>query len=155
MLGGHRKLFITMLKRLENLSLRACLQNIAIAMNQRDWLGVKNGVHQLKGASGYVGAGRVHYVCFHMQNLYNSGDYERLGAYYPLLLELSIEFKRFLRKYLEDLQGKSSEQLKVEAFFKTQRTPGAKHSFRCSRDEFVFLTLAVTSATICFVVSKP
>ena len=69
-LGGQRSLFITMLKRLEVMSLTSCLNQVAEGLNARDWLKMKQGAHQLKGASGYVGAGRVHYICYHIQNAY-------------------------------------------------------------------------------------
>jgi len=36
-LGGQRSLFITMLKRLEVMSLNSCIEQVAIGMNDRDW----------------------------------------------------------------------------------------------------------------------
>lgn len=65
-LGGQRSLFITMLKRLEVMSLTTCISQVAEGLNNKDWTKMKQGSHQLKGASGYVGAGRVHYCCYHI-----------------------------------------------------------------------------------------
>ena len=67
---------------------------------------MKQGAHQLKGASGYVGAGRIHYVCYHIQNAFQLGQHQRMAELYPLLIESSIEFKRFSRKYLAELKSK-------------------------------------------------
>ena len=105
-LGGQKKLFITMLKRLEIMSLNTCAQQIAEGLNQKNWLTMKQGAHQLKGASGYVGAGRVHYVCYHIQNAFHTDDFKMMEDYYPLLVEACIEFKRFSRKYLVELKRK-------------------------------------------------
>lgn len=63
---GDSKLHITMLKRLETMSLNMCMSQVAEGVNEQDWDQVKQGAHQLKGASGYVGAGRLHYVCYHI-----------------------------------------------------------------------------------------
>ena len=56
-LDGKKKLFHSMLSRLEDMSLNGSLVQITDGLNQKDWLKMKSGAHQLKGASGYVGAG--------------------------------------------------------------------------------------------------
>ena len=95
-----------MLKRLEVMSLNSCLNQGSEGMVQRDWNKMRQGSHQLKGASGYVGAGRLHYCCYQIQNAWHAEDYNKMVAYYPLLIEYSVEFKRFSRKYLSDLKSK-------------------------------------------------
>ena len=65
-LNNKKSLFITMLQRIEVMSLKVCMSQVADGMNEKDWEKMKNGAHQLKGASGYVGAGRLHYVCYHI-----------------------------------------------------------------------------------------
>ncbi len=95
-----------MLKRLEVMSLTTCMQQVSDGLNQKDWNKMKQGAHQLKGASGYVGAGRLHYMCYHIQNAFYQGDYDKMLTCYPMLVEYSIEFKRFSRKYLADLKSK-------------------------------------------------
>ena len=65
-LGGQRNLFINMLGRLEKMSLNQSIKKVADGLNEKDWQKMKDGSHALKGASGYVGAGRVHYCCYHI-----------------------------------------------------------------------------------------
>ena len=65
-LGGQKSLFLSMLNRLEVMSLGSCMQQVANGLNAKDWGKMKLGAHQLKGTSGYVGAGRMHYVCYHI-----------------------------------------------------------------------------------------
>ena len=67
---------------------------------------MKEAAHSLKGASGYVGAGKVHYACFYIQRAYNANDYQSMVSYYPLIVEACIEYKRFSRKYLARENGK-------------------------------------------------
>ena len=105
-LSGQRQLFITMLTRLEVMSLTSSIQQVAEGLNTKDWQKMKSGAHQLKGASGYVGAGRVHYCCYHIQNGFMLDDYQKMVEYYPLLIESCIEFKRFSRRYLANLESK-------------------------------------------------
>ena len=88
------------------MSLMSCLNQVSEGLNLEDWNKMKLGAHQLKGASGYVGAGRVHYVCYHIQKAFTKGEHQTMIDYYPLLIEYSIEFKRFSRKYLSDLKSK-------------------------------------------------
>ena len=105
-LNGQRKLLINMIKRLEDESLSHCMQMVTNGLNAKNWGLVKQGAHMLKGATGYVGAGRVHYACYQIQRAYNRGDFRKMESYYPLLLEYSIELKRFMRRYLTDLTSK-------------------------------------------------
>jgi len=65
-LGGCQSLFISMLKRMETMSLNRYVNQVAESLNNKDWNNMKHGAHQLKGASGYVGAGRIHYACYHI-----------------------------------------------------------------------------------------
>ena len=65
-LGGQKQLHITMLRRLEVMSLNQCMNQVAEGVNLQDREKMKDGVHKLKGATGYVGAGRLHYICYHI-----------------------------------------------------------------------------------------
>ena len=50
--------------------------------------------HSLKGAAGYVGAGRLHYGCFYIIMAYYEKDYQAIiDKYYPLVMEAAIEYK--------------------------------------------------------------
>lgn len=83
-----------------------CMGLIAEGVNEKDWNTMKQGAHQLKGAAGYVGAGRLHYISYHIQDAFHKDDFGQMMAYYPLLVESCIEFKRYSRKYIAEKQGK-------------------------------------------------
>ena len=83
---------------------------VAEGVNSQDYDKVKAGGHQLKGASGYAGAGRVHYTCYQMQHAHIAGDMMKMMAYYPMLVEYTIEMRRFALRYFADLQGKFIKQ---------------------------------------------
>ena len=65
-LNGKTETFIKMLKLIDVTSVMPCLTQVAEGLNEKDWDKMKQGAHQLKGSSGYVGAGRVHYCCYHI-----------------------------------------------------------------------------------------
>ena len=52
-------------------------------------------VHALKKASGHVGASRIHYACYYIEEAYKVNDFDGMIQYYPLLVEAIVEFKRF------------------------------------------------------------
>ena len=87
------------------MTLNQCMNTVAEAVNQQDYDKIKLGAHMLKGATGYIGAGRLHYVCYHIKNAFFCGDYQKMLNYYPLLVEKCIEFKRFSRKYLASIKS--------------------------------------------------
>ena len=82
------------------------MKEIAEALDENDWERMRGGAHSLKGASGYVGAGRIHYCCYHMQKAYNLHDFQAMVSFYPMLVESAIEFKRYSRSYLAMKMGK-------------------------------------------------
>jgi HPt (histidine-containing phosphotransfer) domain-containing protein len=43
------------------------MKNMALGMEQKDFKSLKDHAHQLKGASGNIGAGRIHEACYHIQ----------------------------------------------------------------------------------------
>ena len=65
-LGGNRKLFYSMLTRLEVMSVRCSMSQITDSMQRQDWAKMKMAAHSLKSSSGYVGAGKVHYACYYI-----------------------------------------------------------------------------------------
>ena len=60
----------------------------------------------LKGASGYVAAGPVHYCCYFIQDNYNKQNYEGMMVYYPALVESALDFRLFSRKIIAEFKGK-------------------------------------------------
>ena len=67
---------------------------------------MKNLGHSLKGASAYIGASRLHYICFFIQQYHVINDYEQVINYYPCLVEAAIEFKLYSRKILAESKSK-------------------------------------------------
>ena len=69
-------------------------------MKAKDWERIKLGALKLKGASAYVGAGRIYYACYNIEMGFYENDMQKMLDYYQLLIESCIEFKRFNRRYL-------------------------------------------------------
>jgi len=104
-LGGNYQLFYMMLSRLEVMSLTSNMQQIAKAVSDRDWDKMKLGVHSIKGASGYVGASRIHYACYFIQQAHQYGHHQEMLDRYPMLVESVIEFKRHSSRLLSTARG--------------------------------------------------
>jgi len=105
-LGGDPNIFYMMLANLENMSLVGILKDIIPALENRDYLQMKTLAHSLKGASAYIGASRLHYVCYYIQEHYVYERYEKMLDYYPSLVEAAIEFKIHSRKIMAENKGK-------------------------------------------------
>ena len=60
-------MFYMMLAKFEDMSLLKCMSDLANDVNEKNFLKIKNDAHSLKGASGYVGAGHIHYACYYIQ----------------------------------------------------------------------------------------
>lgn len=56
--------------------------------------------HTLKVASGYVGAAKLHYVCYYIQAAYHHDRFQEMIDWYPSLVEAVIEFNRYYARYL-------------------------------------------------------
>ena len=61
---------------------------------------MKANAHSLKGACGYVGASRLHYSCYYIQEAHHLKQFDKMVEKYPRLVETAIEFKRYSRKIL-------------------------------------------------------
>ena len=59
LLGGQDRIFYQMLSKLENLSLKPCLHDMAEAVNSADFARMKSKAHGLKGAAGWVCANNI------------------------------------------------------------------------------------------------
>ena len=62
--------------------------------------------HSLKGNSGYIGAAKLHYVCYYIQKAYIDNDYEAMADFYPLLIETAIEVRFQVRVILARVDSK-------------------------------------------------
>jgi hypothetical protein len=105
--NGQKSIFFKMLEKLEHLSLIPNLRDIAAAVEAQDFLAFKNKVHMLKGASGYVAAGPVHYCCFFIQDNYNKENFEGMMAYYPTLIEAAIDLRIYSKKLIAEFKGET------------------------------------------------
>ena len=105
-MGGNYSLLITFLERTEVMIIQK-MNRLAKALNESDWYKMKQCLHTIKAATGYVGAGRLHYVCYYIYDAYFQQNYQLMIDNYPLLIEIYIEFKRFSRKYLAEKKGKT------------------------------------------------
>ena len=87
-------MFHGMLKHVLSMSVNdETMGKLKTVYEQRDYVELKNLVHILKGSSGYVGAGRLHYACYYIQESFILGKYDRMLELYPSLIEAVIEFK--------------------------------------------------------------
>ena len=56
--------------------------------------------HKIKGGSGYIGAGRLYYACYFIQEHYVYKKHSLMLEYYPTLVEAAIEFRLESRKLI-------------------------------------------------------
>jgi HPt (histidine-containing phosphotransfer) domain-containing protein len=106
-LGGEPQIFYMMLGNLEGMTLNPTMKNIIEPFEKRQYKEMKDLAHSLKGASGYIGASRLHYVCYFIQEHFVFERYEKMLEYYPSLVEAAIEFKIHSRKIIAKFKGKS------------------------------------------------
>jgi len=76
------------------------MKEIGPAFEKKDYKQMKSLAHSLKGASAYIGASRLHYICYFIQEHFVSENYEQMLEYYPTLVEAAIEFKLYSRKII-------------------------------------------------------
>ena len=87
------------------------MSNITTLIDKEDWAGVDMNAHILKTSSGTVGAGKLHYACFYMQDAYAQNDFQAmLNQCYPLLVEAAIEIKRYAGKFTSEWQGQDYKE---------------------------------------------
>ena len=96
-MGGEERMFYRMLESLESMTLTKTMTDIVDAYDAKNYKQLKDLAHALKGACAYIGAGRLHYVCFFMQEHYVFERYEKVVEMYPSLVEAAIEFKVYSR----------------------------------------------------------
>jgi HPt (histidine-containing phosphotransfer) domain-containing protein len=63
-LGGEPKIFYMMLGNLEEMALKKTMAEMVNEYDNKNYKKMKDQAHSLKGASGYIGASRLHYVCY-------------------------------------------------------------------------------------------
>jgi HPt (histidine-containing phosphotransfer) domain-containing protein len=97
-----------MLSNFESMTLTEQMKKIVEPYDNLKYEEVKDVAHGLKGASGYIGAGRLHYVCYFIQENFVYNRLEKEIEFYPSLVEAAIEFKTHSRMLIEKNQGKST-----------------------------------------------
>ena len=106
-LGGEPSIFYEMLGSLEDMTLNECMKKMVPVYDTKNYDEIKSHAHALKGASAYIGASRLHYMCYFIQHYYVEKDYPRMIKYYPCLVEAAIEFKTYSRQIIAVNNGKS------------------------------------------------
>lgn len=91
-----------MLGSLEEMSIIECMKKLVKEFDEKNYPEIKAHAHSLKGASSYIGASRLHYVCYFIQHHFVSKEYPEMLVYYPSLVEAAIEFKKHSRKLIAD-----------------------------------------------------
>ena len=82
-----------MLSKFEDMTFLHLMEQIAIAVDNNDLLKMMNDAHQLKSPAGYIGASRIHYACYFIQEHYMYKRYADMMEYYPTLLEAAVQFR--------------------------------------------------------------
>jgi HPt (histidine-containing phosphotransfer) domain-containing protein len=81
-----------MLGKLEDMTITSMMSQLATAYHNRNYQEIKEHAHSLKGASAYIGAGRIHYACYFIQEHFTFERWDLQMAYYPTLIEAVVEF---------------------------------------------------------------
>ena len=97
--GGSKDLYFTLLEKFQS-SVDEQMAKMSEAVDDHDWPKVKEVAHQLKGSSGYVGAGRIHYICYFIQDWYCLQNHPKMLEYYPTLVEAAYEMKVYSKNIL-------------------------------------------------------
>lgn len=128
-----------MLGRLESMSLQQGMKKIKDAMASNDYENMNCGAHTLKGSSGYVGASRIHYACYYIQEAFVSQQYDVMYERYPALVEAAIEFKRFSRKILAGVGDKVVPYEESKSARETELADGYRIQFDPTDDRLYCL----------------
>ena len=79
--------------------------------DRRDYINFHSAAHTLKGSSGYVAAGRLHYQCYFIQTAYLDNDMQCMMDMYQGLVESAIELKIYSKKIIA---GNKSQIFKLD-----------------------------------------
>ena len=81
--------------------------DIREALQKNDFAKVSSYAQELKDQSGFVGAGKIHYASYYIEQAHKVKYIVGVKDSYCLLVEATIEFKKFMRELLADYHGKS------------------------------------------------
>ena len=91
-----------MLSQIEKTHLKSSMIKINQAVIEENWPKMNNGTLSIKSACGYVGAGKIYYACYYIQKMFADSDFPGMAECYPLIVEASIEFKRYSRRIIAE-----------------------------------------------------
>lgn len=94
---GDDSLFISMMERFEDMSMRENLTNLKIALDDLDYFNIRTQSHSLKGASSYIHAERVKTAAEKIQSCVEHQQIEGIFKAYPILIQQCIILKRKIR----------------------------------------------------------
>ena len=75
--AGNKEVFYTMLSDFEPMSLDKSLEQMATAVDKRDYCQLMNIAHSIKGSCGYIGVSRMHYATYFIQEHYMNKKFEK------------------------------------------------------------------------------
>ena len=104
-LGGDPSIFYMMLGNFEKMTLLDHINKMKDAYDNDDHSNFKEYAHSIKGSSGYIGASRLYYACYFIQEHYVFERFDLQMQYYPTFVEAAIEFKTFSRKIIAENDG--------------------------------------------------
>lgn len=99
-LKNNKNLFLMFLCRFRNQEILPLIKQLSIAFEKENWNKFREIAHSLKGSSGYVGAGRIQYDCFHIQDFHYKNEIAQMKLIYNRMIENVIDFINFTKKYL-------------------------------------------------------
>ena len=123
---GNSRMYYGMLRRLEQMTLNQSMTKMANLINDKDYAEICNLSCMLKSACGYVGAGRLHYICFYIQDAIRNSKIQSIPTLYQQLVEESIAYKRYSRQILDEyssiphVEQESARSVDVADGFKIQ-----------------------------------
>ena len=99
-LKNNKNLFLMFLCRFRNQELLPLIKQLSIAFEKENWNKFREIAHSLKGSSGYVGAGRIQYDCFHIQDFHYKNQIQQMKSIYNRIIENVVHFIVYTKNYL-------------------------------------------------------
>ena len=84
----------------DDMTLIKNLTNMKENIESKDYAKFRAEAHSLKGASGYLAAGRVHQLSEKIQKAVDNKNYSVAFSLYPQLIEQSIILRLYIKKLL-------------------------------------------------------
>eukprot|EP01016_Furgasonia_blochmanni_P035009 TRINITY_DN3838_c0_g1_i3.p1 TRINITY_DN3838_c0_g1~~TRINITY_DN3838_c0_g1_i3.p1 ORF type:complete len:424 (-),score=16.44 TRINITY_DN3838_c0_g1_i3:195-1466(-) len=125
---GGEEVYLEMVQQFEVLTFDETVKKVYTSLKENNWYEVRNGAHQLKGASGYIGATIFSAACWELHKAVDSfwadgggkqGDCEPkhysniVARYLDFMLQAKI-LKAYLAKYLK----KPPELSDIESYYR-------------------------------------